>query len=172
MGFGHKTRPTDRNRKSRLTWTSPSGSTLKCFRPTFGAAETTVASHGLAASGRSNIVIYSVSSVDMADSQFDSNLDNTFDQSDLNTVRRNKDRATYDKHQIADIVRQAKICHVSFVHDHLPQCIPMIGALDETAEGDLFVYFHGDFLCKSFVHPCLLASKVIQRLASSKPSWK
>ena len=84
----------------------------------------------------------------MADSQFDSNLDNTFDQSDLNTVRRNKDRATYDKHQIADIVRQAKICHVSFVHDHLPQCIPMIGALDETAEGDLFVYFHGDFLCK------------------------
>jgi hypothetical protein len=99
-----------------------------------------VASYGLAASGRSKIDIYRVSSVDMAD--------NTFDQSDLNTVRRNKDRATYDKHQIADIVRQAKICHVSFVHDHLPQCIPMIGALDETAEGDLFVYFHGDFLCK------------------------
>jgi hypothetical protein len=74
----------------------------------------------------------------MTDSQLD-----RYDQSELNTVRRNKDRATYDKHQIADIVRQAKICHVSFVYDHLPQCIPMIAALEETEEGDLFVYFHG-----------------------------
>jgi len=71
------------------------------------------------------------------------NLDNKFDQSDLNTVKRFKDRATYDKHQIAAIFRQAKICHVSFIHDHLPQCIPMIAALEETEEGDLFVYFHG-----------------------------
>lgn len=78
----------------------------------------------------------------MADSLLDS--DKNFDRSDLNTVKRHKDRAIYDKHQIADIFRQAKICHVSFIHEHLPQCIPMIAALEETEEGDLFVYFHGD----------------------------
>lgn len=108
--------------------------------------------------------------IGMADSQFDSNinLDNKYDQSELNTVRRNKDRATYDKHQIADIVRQAKLCHVSFVYDHLPQCIPMIAALEETEEGDLFVYFHGEFLCKSFAHSDSLESNAIRRLALSK----
>ena len=71
-------------------------------------------------------------------------IDNTqFDQSDLNSVKRNKDRASYDKQQIKAIFKEARICHVAFIHDGLPQCIPMIGAIEETAEGDLFVYFHG-----------------------------
>ncbi|TDL18484.1 hypothetical protein BD410DRAFT_774933 [Rickenella mellea] len=73
----------------------------------------------------------------------DDGLDSKFDQSNLNTVKRNKDRASYDKQQIADIFKQAKICHVSFIHDFLPQCIPMIAAVEETDEGELFVYFHG-----------------------------
>lgn len=73
-------------------------------------------------------------------------IDSTqFDQSDLNSVKRNKDRASYDKQQIKAIFEEARICHVAFIHDGLPQCIPMIGAIEETAEGDLFVYFHGTF---------------------------
>lgn len=73
-------------------------------------------------------------------------IDNThFDQSDLNSVKRNKDRASYDKQQIKAIFKEARICHVAFIHDGLPQCIPMIGAIEETPEGDLFVYFHGAF---------------------------
>lgn len=84
--------------------------------------------------------------------EMDAELDPKFDQSDLNTVKRNKDRATYEKTQIADILKEAKICHVSFVHDQLPQCIPMIGALEQTAGGDMFVYFHGEAQYKIIRH--------------------
>lgn len=80
----------------------------------------------------------------MAASRLSNDSDNQFDQSQLNTIRRHKDRATYDKGQIAEIFREAKICHISFIHDHLPQCIPVVAALEETEEGDLFVYIHGD----------------------------
>jgi hypothetical protein len=106
----------------------------------------------------------------MADHQSDSNLDE-FDQSDLNTVRR-KDRASYDKHQIADIFRQAKICHVSFVHDHLPQCIPMIGALDETEEGDVFVYFHGDLSPNYFCAPTYWRQRLSKESLHPGPAGK
>ncbi|KAF5376159.1 hypothetical protein D9757_009316 [Collybiopsis confluens] len=74
----------------------------------------------------------------------DTDADKTFDQSDLNTVKRNKDRASYDKDLIVSIVKEARICHVSFMYDGLPQCVPMIGAIEQVPEsGDLFVYFHG-----------------------------
>jgi len=93
----------------------------------------------------------------------DIELDNTFDQSDLNTVRRLKDRASYDKRQIADIFKQAKICHVAFLYDGLPQCIPMIAALEETPEGDLFVYFHGKHSIALYPFPPTLSLMSCQK---------
>jgi nitroimidazol reductase NimA-like FMN-containing flavoprotein (pyridoxamine 5'-phosphate oxidase superfamily) len=69
--------------------------------------------------------------------------DDAFERSELNTVKRFKDRATYERNKIVDIFRQTKISHVSFLHNHLPQCIPMITALEETPDGELFAYFHG-----------------------------
>ncbi|KAF5340470.1 hypothetical protein D9757_014604 [Collybiopsis confluens] len=84
----------------------------------------------------------------------DTDADKTFDQSDLNTVKRNKDRASYDKDLIVSIVKEARICHVSFMYDGLPQCVPMIGAIEQVPEsGDLFVYFHVPFF---MVFRCLL----------------
>jgi len=67
-----------------------------------------------------------------------------FEKTKLNTVGRLKDRANYDKKTIEDIVAAAKILHVAFVDDQgLPQCVPLIGALEETPGGDIFAYFHG-----------------------------
>jgi hypothetical protein len=41
-------------------------------------------------------------------------------------------------------VREAKILHVAFVDgDGLPQCVPMIGALEDDAVGDHILYLHG-----------------------------
>lgn len=48
------------------------------------------------------------------------------------------------KETIASIVREAKILHVAFVDgDGMPQCIPMIGALEDDAVGDHILYLHG-----------------------------
>jgi nitroimidazol reductase NimA-like FMN-containing flavoprotein (pyridoxamine 5'-phosphate oxidase superfamily) len=75
----------------------------------------------------------------------DTTPDSKFEKTSLNTVGRRRERGFYDKRQIADIFREAKICHVSFIHDFLPQCIPMVSALEETPDGDLILYLHGNF---------------------------
>lgn len=92
----------------------------------------------------------------------DPDPDTIFDKTELNTVKRNKDRGVYDKHTISEIFRQAKICHVSFVHNGLPQCIPMIGAIEETAEGHLFVYFHGTLFPSHFLNLAHLCRRLSQ----------
>ncbi|KZP22909.1 hypothetical protein FIBSPDRAFT_859126 [Athelia psychrophila] len=67
-----------------------------------------------------------------------------FDKTDLNTVKRYKHRAAYDRKTIFAIARAAPVLHVAFVSDDgLPQCIPMVGALEETEDGEAFVYLHG-----------------------------
>lgn len=94
----------------------------------------------------------------------DPNYEATFEQTSLNTVSRSKERASYDKKQITEIVKDAKICHVSFVHDGLPQCIPMIGAIEETEEGEMFVYFHGTTTVPRICHPVDLTELHLSRL--------
>jgi hypothetical protein len=38
------------------------------------------------------------------------------------------------------------VLHVAFVDDDgMPQCVPMIGALEDTEDGDLTLYLHGHF---------------------------
>ncbi|ORY66647.1 hypothetical protein BCR35DRAFT_308512 [Leucosporidium creatinivorum] len=68
----------------------------------------------------------------------------TFDKSDLNTVKRYRHRAAYDKETIYGIVKAATVLHVAFVdREGLPQCIPMVGALEQTADGEDYIYLHG-----------------------------
>lgn len=72
-------------------------------------------------------------------------MDNCFyEKTSLNTISRHKERGRYDKETIASIVREAKILHVAFVDDDgMPQCVPMIGALEDDAAGDHVLYLHG-----------------------------
>ncbi|KAH7097587.1 hypothetical protein BKA62DRAFT_716139 [Auriculariales sp. MPI-PUGE-AT-0066] len=67
-----------------------------------------------------------------------------FEKTELNTVGRLKDRARYDFATIQSIVQEAKVGHVAFVDDvGRPQCVPMLAALEEREDGDLFLYLHG-----------------------------
>ncbi|KAI5475446.1 hypothetical protein MNV49_001367 [Pseudohyphozyma bogoriensis] len=67
-----------------------------------------------------------------------------YDQNDLNTVKRYKHRAAYDRKTIFEIARAAPVLHCAFVSDDgLPQCIPMVGAVEEVKDGEAFVYLHG-----------------------------
>ncbi|KAM0754151.1 hypothetical protein T439DRAFT_172566 [Meredithblackwellia eburnea MCA 4105] len=67
-----------------------------------------------------------------------------FDKTQLNTVKRYKHRAAYDRKTIFAIAQGAPVLHVSFISDDgLPQCIPMVGALEETSDGEAFLYLHG-----------------------------
>ncbi len=56
--------------------------------------------------------------------------------------------AIHSHHMIHPVVQEAPFLHVSFVdHDGLPQCIPMIGALQVDEKTDeVFVYLHGKLL--------------------------
>lgn len=41
------------------------------------------------------------------------------------------------------------VLHVAFVDDDgLPQCIPMVGALETKADGETFVYLHGSSVAR------------------------
>jgi len=78
----------------------------------------------------------------------------TYEKSDLNTVRRHPERAKYDKETVAAIIHESKILHVAFVdEDGMPQCVPMIGALEEDKQGDHILFLHG--------HP---SSRIYKRL--------
>ena len=69
-----------------------------------------------------------------------------FEKTELNTVGRLKDRARYDFATIQSVVQEAKVGHVAFVDDvGRPQCVPMLAALEEREDGDLFLYLHGTF---------------------------
>ncbi|KAK4700668.1 uncharacterized protein P7C70_g5572, partial [Phenoliferia sp. Uapishka_3] len=73
-----------------------------------------------------------------------SNEETHFDKESLNTVQRYKHRAAYDRKTIYSIARAAPVLHVAFICDEgLPQCIPMVGALEEIEDGEAFVYLHG-----------------------------
>ncbi|KIM87444.1 hypothetical protein PILCRDRAFT_3910 [Piloderma croceum F 1598] len=77
-----------------------------------------------------------------------------YEKSDLNTVRRHPERAKYDKEIVAAIIRESKILHVAFTdEDEMPQCMPMIGALEENEQGDHILYLHA--------HP---SSRIFKRL--------
>ena len=84
-----------------------------------------------------------------------------YDKTQLNSIGRQKERAKYDKvrsvtllshflspyakETIATIVRESKILHVAFVdEDGMPQCVPMIGALEDNDAGDLILFLHGE----------------------------
>ncbi|KAF8590516.1 hypothetical protein K439DRAFT_1627789 [Ramaria rubella] len=80
-----------------------------------------------------------------------------YEKTELNKIGRHKERAKYDKATISTIIREAKLVHVAFVdNDGMPQCVPMIGALEDTSEGDLVLYLHG--------HP---SSRIYKRLSES-----
>jgi uncharacterized protein len=87
-----------------------------------------------------------------------------YEKSDLNTVKRHPERAKYDKvnlirnlysvkldlneglskETVAAIIHESKILHVAFVdEDGMPQCVPMIGALEEDKQGDHILFLHG-----------------------------
>ena len=68
----------------------------------------------------------------------------SFEKIKLNTVNRLPARATYDKPEIIAIAQEAKVAHLAWSDETtgLPQCVPMLAALEEI-DGDLFVYFHG-----------------------------
>ena len=95
----------------------------------------------------------------------DYDLHRQFEKRELNSVGRHKERESYDKvlqaHRanglgsdwnwsphsqatISAIIREAKLVHVAFVdEDGMPQCVPMIGALEDNQDGDLILYLHG-----------------------------
>jgi uncharacterized protein len=50
------------------------------------------------------------------------------------------------KATIAAIIREAKIVHVAFVdEDGMPQCVPMVGALEDNEDGECILYLHGSY---------------------------
>jgi hypothetical protein len=62
----------------------------------------------------------------------------------LNKIGRLPDRARYDISTVHSIFRAADLVHVGFVDAQgLPQVIPMVGALEETDNEEVFVYLHG-----------------------------
>jgi len=78
----------------------------------------------------------------------------TYEKSDLNTVKRHPERAKYDKETVASIIHESKILHIAFVdEDGMPQCMPMIGALEQDEQGDHILFLHG--------HP---SSRIYKRL--------
>jgi len=84
----------------------------------------------------------------------DSQVKGVYEKTELNTVGRHKERGHYDKTTVTAIIREAKVLHVAFVDDDgMPQCVPMIGALEDTEDGDLILYLHG--------HP---SSRIYKRL--------
>ena len=69
-----------------------------------------------------------------------------YEKSSISAVRRYPDRASYDKKTVHAIVAEAKIASVAWVDEEsgLPQCVPMIAALQVDPESDdVFLYFHG-----------------------------
>ena len=100
-------------------------------------------------------------------------MDNSiYEKSALNSISRHKERGHYDKvsisfllhkdvritdiskETIASIVREAKILHVAWVDaDGMPQCIPMIGALEDDGSGDPVLYLHGR-CCSEWSNDC------------------
>jgi len=87
----------------------------------------------------------------------DSNIKLMYEKTPLNTITRHRERASYDKETIAAIVRESKILHVAFVDDDgMPQCVPMIGALEDDKQGDHILLLHG--------HP---SSRIYKHLAKS-----
>ncbi|SCV66915.1 BQ2448_5561 [Microbotryum intermedium] len=72
-----------------------------------------------------------------------SNEETHFEKTRLNTLKYAK-RGHYDKRLIFAIFRAVPVVHVAFVdRDGLPQCVPMVGAIEETEDGEVFVYLHG-----------------------------
>ena len=50
----------------------------------------------------------------------------------------------YTKETITTIVCESKILHTAFVNeDGVPQCMPMIGALEDNNAEDLVLFLHG-----------------------------
>ncbi|SCZ95727.1 BZ3500_MvSof-1268-A1-R1_Chr8-1g09758 [Microbotryum saponariae] len=74
-----------------------------------------------------------------------SNEETHFEKTKLNTVNSYAKRGHYDKRLIFAIVRAVPVVHVAFVDraDGLPQCVPMVAAIEETEDGEVFVYLHG-----------------------------
>lgn len=92
------------------------------------------------------------------------NAADTYDVTKLNRVGRMPDRGHYDHESarcrsslsfradspalvaIHAIIRAAPCVHVSFVDSNgMPQCVPMVAALDESEDG-LFLFLHGALL--------------------------
>lgn len=68
------------------------------------------------------------------------------------TVIRSEAEQSFSKETVAAIVRESKILHVAFVdEDGMPQCIPMIGALEDDKQGDHYLYLHGRCILDFFL---------------------
>ncbi|WOO78257.1 uncharacterized protein LOC62_02G001807 [Vanrija pseudolonga] len=66
-----------------------------------------------------------------------------YPQTHENTVGRYGENAQYDVATIKAIIQESHFVNVSFVDlDGMPQCIPMVSAIEEAQDG-LYVYIHG-----------------------------
>jgi len=64
----------------------------------------------------------------------------------------NTEHQSFVKETVAAIIRESKILHVAFVdEDEMPQCMPMIGALEENEQGDHILYLHGRCTANPFM---------------------